>query len=153
MRKGANNTKQSRARKKDLLLLPKLFLVITVVLIMWIVVLLSGPLFGIFEPGWTGLSPALWSLIVSILIGIFIIIDIVLYATPRFFMGHLTDAPSFQSIEFPEIEQRDGKQIYEFTYPVSAKGGVFSKTYVQIGENAVLRIRNQMIKKEEIWKN
>jgi len=147
---GANNTKQSKFKIKDLLLLPKLFLVITVVLIMWIVIVLSGPMFGVFEPDWTGLSPSLWLLMVSIFIGIFIVIDIILYATPRFFVDQ--SVVEFGTVESPEIENRNGKQVHEFTFPVGVKGGVFSKTYVQIEQNKILRIRNLMIKKEDVWK-
>ncbi len=147
---GAINTKQSKFKIKDLLLLPKLFLVITVVLIMWVVIVLSGPMFGVFEPDWAGLSPSLWLLMVSIFIGIFIVIDIILYATPRFFVDQ--SKLEFSTVELPEIENRNGKQVHEFTYPVGVKGGVFSKTYVQIEQNKILRIRNLMIKKEEIWK-
>jgi len=147
---GANNTKQSKFKIKDLLLLPKLFLVITVVLIMWIVIVLSGPMFGVFEPDWAGLSPSLWLLMVSVFIGIFIVIDIILYATPRFFVDQ--SIVEFGTVELPEIENRNGKQVHEFTFPVGVKGGVFSKTYVQIEQNKILRIRNLMIKKEDIWK-
>ena len=150
MQMGASNTRQSRFKLKDLLLLPKLFLVITVVLIMWIVIVLSGPLFGVFEPDWAGLSPSLWLMMVSILIGVFIVIDIILYATPHFFVDQTI--LDFKSVELSEIENRNGKQVHEFTYPVGLKGGVFSKTYVQIEQNKILRIRNLMIKKEEIWK-
>jgi len=150
MQMGAINTKQSKFKIKDLLLLPKLFLVITVVLIMWVVIVLSGPMFGVFEPDWAGLSPSLWLLMVSIFIGIFIVIDIILYATPRFFVDQ--SKLEFSTVELPEIENRNGKQVHEFTYPVGVKGGLLSKTYFKIKQNKIFRIRNLMIKKEEIWK-
>jgi hypothetical protein len=119
---------------------------------MLIIIILGVPLFGEIEPDWAGLSPSLWLIMISILIGIFIIIDIILYATPRFFINTTINDSDPLLVEFPEVEQRNGKQVYDFTYPASAKGGVFSKTYVKIGEEALVRIRNQMIKKEEIWK-
>ena len=136
---------------KQLLMLPKLFLILTVVFIMWIMIVLGGPFFGVFEPNWTGISASLWMILISIILSTFIIIDIVLYATPKFFSYPQDKEASIGLVEFPEIEQRAGKQVYEFTYPVGSRGGVFSKTYVKISEQAIIRIRNQMIKKEEIW--
>ena len=141
----------SESSMKKYIVLPKLFLILTVIFIMWIVVLLSGPLFGVFDPHWTGLSPSLWMILISILIAVFIIIDIILYATPHFFISGSYYDLSYDPVEFPEIEQRNGKQVYEYTYPVGAKGGVFSKTYIQIDDQTVVRVRNQMISKEKIW--
>ena len=137
---------------KQLLMLPKLFLIITVIFIMLIIIILGVPFFGEFEPDWAGLSPSLWLTMISILIGMFIVIDIILYATPRFFTIQTINESEELLVEFPEVEQRDGKQVYDYTYPVGAKGGIFSKTYIKIGEDALVRIRNQMITKEEIWK-
>jgi hypothetical protein len=137
---------------KQLLILPKLFVILTVVFIMWIVIVLGGPMFGVFEPNWTGISPSVWMILISVLLVAFIIIDIVLYATPRFFSESKEMKTATGLVEFPEVEQRAGKQVYDFTYPAGSKGGVFSKTYVKISEQAIVRIRNQMIRKEEIWK-
>jgi len=147
----ADSMERSTISVKQILMLPKLFVILTVIFAMWIVIVLGGPIFGVFEPNWTGISPSLWMILISILIGAFIVIDIVLYATPKFFSQSEEMEKSINLVEFPEVEQRDGKQVYEFTYPVGSKGGVFSKTYVKINEGAIVRIRNQMINKEEIW--
>ena len=143
---------QSKKMMRNLLLLPKVFLILTVVFIMWVFILLSAPMFGVFEPDWAGLSPSLWLIILSVLIGVFIVIDIILYATPSFYVSTSVSDAIAQPVEFPEVEQRMGKDVYEFTYPVGSKGGVFSKTYVQIQDNAIIRVRNQMIKKDDVWK-
>lgn len=118
---------------------------------MWVVILLSGPLFGVIEPDWAGLSSSLWVILVSVLIGAFIIIDIILYATPLIGKEVEMNAP-IKPVEFPEIEKRNGKTVYEYTYPGGIKGGVFSKTYISIDDETVIRIRNQMIPKEQVWK-
>jgi hypothetical protein len=89
---------------------------------------------------------------ISVFIGIFIIIDIILYATPSFYSDDSSVHEMFEPVEFPEVEKRKGKQVHEFTYPVGSEGGVFSKTYVLIDNENIIRIRNQMIKKEDVWK-
>jgi hypothetical protein len=48
-------------------------------------------------------------------------------------------------------DYRDGKPVFQFTYPIDAKGGIFSKTYLQIDDGFVLRIRSQMFTAEELW--
>ena len=104
------------------------------------------------DPDWTGISPSLWLILISILIGAFIVIDIILYITPQFFVKDPISTQQMNLVEFPEIEERHGKKVYEYTYPVGSKGGIFSKTYIQIGEYTLLRIRNQILQKEQIWK-
>ena len=149
------HTNESKRKSSNishsLVLLPKLFLIITVVFIMWIVILLSGPLFGVLEPDWAGLSSSLWMILISVLIGAFIVIDIILYATPLISKEKQMNV-QMEPVEFPEIEKRNGKTVYEYTYPNGIKGGVFSKTYVVIDDRTVIRIRNKMIPKEKIWK-
>ena len=134
----------------SLILLPKLFLILTVIFIMWIVILLSGPLFGVLEPDWAGISSSIWMIIISGLIGIFIVIDIVLYATPMITKNQSMFSQT-PTVEFPEIEKRNGKTVYEYTYPSGKLGGVFSKTYITIDDETIIRVRNQMISKEQLW--
>jgi hypothetical protein len=44
-----------------------------------------------------------------------------------------------------------GKRLYIYTNPSDSKGGIYSKTYIKIDENNVLRIRNLMIPPDELW--
>lgn len=150
MIKKHDSKKQSSKGDNIFILLPKLFLILTIVFIMWVIILVSGPLVGVLDPDWTGISASFWLLLISVLIGAFIVIDIVLYASPV--LKQEAIASSGKYLEFPEVEHKKGKQVFEFTYPSGSKGGVFSKTYVSIDDGSVVRIRNQMIKKEEIWK-
>jgi hypothetical protein len=131
------------------ILLPKLFIVIVVVLLMWLVIVGSAPLLLEFDPLWTGLSLGTWFLIISTLVGIFIVLDIIFYLkadqTPQAF-------EEFKPIEeHTSPEYKDGKQVYEFTHPVGSKGGIYSKTYLQIDTGSILRIRQQMFTAEEVW--
>jgi len=56
-----------------LLILPKLFLIISIVLLMWIVIVLSGVSLLELEPDWAGLSLSSWLIVISGLFGVFII--------------------------------------------------------------------------------
>jgi len=60
------------------------------------------------------------------------------------------DIQEFTSTD-QSVEYLDGKKVYEYTFPKNKKGGIFSKTYVQIDNNTLLRIRNQMIPSESLW--
>ena len=131
-----------------LLILPKLFLIISIVLLMWIVIVLSGVSVLELDPDWAGLSLGSWLLVISILFGAFIIIDILMYLSPKLFTKQ-----NIQEFTTPDSsnEYLDGKKVYEYTFPNNEKGGIFSKTYVKIDDNSLLRIRNQMIPAESLW--
>ena len=50
---------------------------------------------------------------------------------------------------FPEFI--DGKYIHVFTYPKAMEGGIFSKTYIEIDTENVLRLRTLIIPPNELW--
>jgi len=131
------------------ILLPKLFIIIVIVLLMWLLVVGSASLLLEFDPLWTGLSLGTWSLIISAFVGVFIIFDIILY------MNTEPAVPQFQEFtpieEKAAVEYKEGKWVYEFTHPVGSKGGIYSKTYLQIDEGSIIRIRHQMFTADEIW--
>jgi hypothetical protein len=130
-----------------LLILPKLFLIISIILIMWIVIVLSGVSILDFEPDWAGLSVSLWLLVISLLFAVFIIIDILMYVSPSLFVkGNIQDF----SIDDSE-EYLDGMKVVQYTFPRNESGGIFSKTYIKLNDNTLLRIRNQMIPAESLW--
>lgn len=143
-----NNIQMEKDRSLGILL-PKLFLILAVVFSMWIVLVLSGQLFLQYDHAWTGLPLSFWLVLISLLFGVFIIIDIFIYAKPTFFFTTTT------SIEQPQIttpfEVKHGKQIYEYTSPKKAKGGLFSKTYIPIDDTTVIRVRHQIISENKLW--
>ena len=128
------------------ILLPKLFLVLAIVFFMWIVVVISGPVILGWSSTWAGLSISLWILIISVLIGLFIILDIILYLRPI----PVGNESFFQDASTSEIST--GLNVHNYTFPSEAQGGLFSKTYVKIDDANVLRIRNQMVSSEQLWK-
>ena len=95
------------------------------------------------DPFWAYLSLENWALLASIIIFLFAIIEIIYY----FYISKYSD----NIVEFLEIESEKlhGKNVFDITFPKDAKGGVFSKTYIQINKDDVIRIRNQMIPPEK----
>lgn len=131
-----------------LYILPKVFLIISVLLLMWIVILISGVSYLEFDPDWAGISISNWLILVSVLFGAFIIIDIVMYVSPSLFVkGEIQEFVSSES----QAEFLDGMKVYEYTFPKDNHGGVYSKTYVKIDDSFLLRVRNQMIPAEILW--
>lgn len=131
-----------------LFLLPKLFLIISIILLMWIVIVLSGVSVLELDPDWAGLSLSSWLLVISVLFGAFIVIDIFMYVSPSLFTKE--NIKEFIDAEDSD-EYLDGKKVYEYTYPKHTKGGIFSKTYIKIDDNTLLRVRNQMIQAKDLW--
>ena len=54
-------------------------------------------------------------------------------------------------VEKPKQEFIDGKKVHVFTHPKGIEGGIFSKTYIEIDEKNVLRLRTPMIPPEKLW--
>ena len=78
--------------------------------------------------------------------GVFIFFEILLYT--RF-----TDLKNIRiEKEKPKLEYLEGKRVHVYTHPAGIEGGVFSKTYVEIGEHNILRLRTLMIAPDELWK-
>jgi len=139
----------SKKHSSFAVILPKLFLILAVVFSMWIVLVLSGQMFLEYSSTWTGLSLSFWLLLISVLFGAFIVIDIIIYAHPRLLIHS-----DILSVDLPmssSVAIKDGKHIYEFTFPKNVKGGLFSKTYISIDEENVVRLRHQIISYEQLW--
>ncbi|MFO8077542.1 MAG: hypothetical protein R6U21_02720 [Thermoplasmatota archaeon] len=116
---------------------------------MWIVIVASGSMILGLGSSWAGLSLGLWALLVSALVGIFIVLDIVFLINPN--LGMVSSDEFGRPTEMKVPEYRDGKRIYEFTFPNQAKGGLFSKIYLQVDDTFLIRIRNQMFSADELW--
>jgi hypothetical protein len=125
----------------------KIFLIISILFFIWIICVAVGSFILEFEPNWAILDLENWILFFSVIIGIFIILEITLYIHYIYKID--------KRIEFIESEPKfiHGKHLYIYTNPVGSKGGLFSKTYIQIDENSVLRLRNLIISPSELWNN
>jgi hypothetical protein len=105
----------------------------------------SGILFWDYGHNWAGLNLEEWIIVVSALIAIFIIIQLILYKrfTAAKYIVKTTDKSGPNFI--------DGKRVINFTYPKGMEGGIFSKTYLNIDDKTILRLRTLMIPPEDLW--
>jgi hypothetical protein len=140
----------SEKNRSFAIILPKLFLILAVVFSMWIVIVVSGQLFMEYSSTWTGLSLSFWLILISALFGAFIVIDIIIYAHPTLLTEMNTSVKPMASLAVP-FEMKEGKRVYDFTVPKDVKGGLFSKTYIALDEETVLRVRHQIVPSKTLW--
>ena len=126
-------------------LLAKLFLIITFILIIWVVAVYLGTLLFSYGYDWAGLSLDLWIIVLCAIIGVFILFDLL------FYLHFLSVKNRRVEIEKPKPEYMNGKKVHIYTFPEGMEGGIFSKTYVQIDEHNILRLRSLMIPPNELW--
>ena len=111
--------------------------------------LLSVVLFGVFVLGygqnWAGISLDGWIIVVSLLSVIFILLEFLLYLNLSSLKKKRIE------LEKPKPEYINGKRVCVFTYPVGVEGGIFSKTYIELDKDNVLRLRSLIIPPEELW--
>jgi hypothetical protein len=91
-----------------------------------------------------------WLLAISIIFGIFIIIDTILYAYPKpiIYAETLSETHRMPSL----VDIKEGKEIYDYKFPKNVVGGLFSKTFIPIDDKTVLRLRHQLIS-EDMMRN
>lgn len=131
--------------KKRYSFLIKLFLLIALLLILAIVIVFAG--IAYFDSGynWAGLDLDGWNILSSAFFAIFIIFIL-------FFFIHISSVrKKIIELEKPKPEFINGKLVHVFTFPQGKEGGLFSKTYIDIDEHNVLRLRTLMIPPEEVW--
>ena len=124
--------------------LSKIFLVITILLIIWVILVVLGIVFEL-GPAWAFLTLDNWVYALSILIGIFVILDVI------FYLHYLSLRNKRIKKEKPELEFYEGKRMHVYTHPKGAEGGIYSKTYIEISGNSILRLRTLMIPPGELW--
>ena len=124
-------------------ILTKLLLIISIILIIWIILVFEGV--SSLGYNWAGLSLENWIITLCVLFGFFIILELI-------FIYHYKTVKSKRvELEKPKPEFINGKKVYIYTCPEDKKGGIFSKTYIEIDEHSVLRLRSLMIPPEELW--
>jgi hypothetical protein len=123
----------------------KLFLLITFLLLFAIIIVFSGVAYFELGYNWAGLNLDSWNILAS---GFFVFFIILIL----FFYYHFSSIRNkIIELEKPKPEFLDGKMVHIFTYPKGKEGGLFSKTYIEIDEHNVLRLRTLMIPPEEVW--
>ena len=124
-------------------LLSKLFLLITILLIICVVIVFAGV--GSYGYNWLLISVNSCIIILCALVGVFIIFELIFYY-------HFSSLRKKRiKFETPKPEYINGKILHVFTIPKGKEGGVFSKTYIDIDEHNVLRLRYLIIPAEELF--
>ena len=126
-------------------MLSMLFLVIGLLLFIWAIVVAIGALVLKYGHNWAGLGLGSWILLIGVLLFILIILEL-------FFYFHFSSIRAKRvQAEKPKPEYIDGKRVHVFTFPLGSEGGIFSKTYVEIDEHNILRLRTLMIPPTDLW--
>jgi hypothetical protein len=133
-------------QKQRLLKASKFFFLITILYSLWIAVLIMGVYFLKLGNKWAILTMEQWILSAIALISIAIGLEVVLLL-----QYILSRKKQLQPKKQKQQEYIQGKQVNNFTIPVDAEGGIFSKTYILIDENRVLNLRYQMIPPNDLW--
>ena len=129
--------------KKRYLKWLKFFFLIVILYIIWIIIVISSIYFFNMGYRWSYFTIDQWIIGGCVLIGVFLIFEL-------FFIFTLLKHPEPRG-EKKQAHMYNGKQLHVFTYPVHVKGGIFSRTYIPLDENAIIRIRTQMIQPEQLW--
>ena len=122
----------------------RLFFLIVLIFIVIIIIIISGVAFLGYGYNWTGLSLDNWLILSCFVFGLIIIIELIFYSQ----FSSLVDKRI--ELEKPKPEFIDGKKVYIYTLSKGKEGGVFSKTYIEIDDNSILRLRNLIIPPEEL---
>ena len=81
----------------------------------------------------------------SALIGLFIFLEIIFYL--HLFLLRRKRL----KIGKPKPDFIDGKKVIDITFPSGTDGGIYSKTYIEIDNQSILRLKNLMIPPNELW--
>jgi hypothetical protein len=133
--------------KRRYLKASKLLFLFTVIYSLWVALVIMGVYFLQLEHKWAVFTIGQWILSGIILISVVIALEII-------FLLHntLTRKKHLQPEQPKQPMYLQGKQVHNYTVPVDAKGGIFSKTFVMIDETRVLNLRYQMIPPNDLWK-
>ncbi|DAC72705.1 MAG TPA: hypothetical protein DSN98_03940 [Thermoplasmata archaeon] len=124
----------------------KFLFLLTVIYSLWTALVIMVAFFLQQGSKWAVLTIEQWILSAIVLIGAVIGLEVI------FLLHYLLTKKKHQ---LPEKQKQSsyiqGKELVNFTVPLDAKGGIFSKTYILIDETKVLNIRYQMIPSNDLW--
>ena len=126
-------------------MLSKLFLITSILFIIWILFVAMGAFILEMGPNWALLNLENWITAWCVLTVIFIILEVV------FYFQYTSKVDKKLELDKPGPEFLHDKRVYVYTYPIDSEGGIFSKTYISIDETSVLRLRGLMIPQQKLW--
>ena len=142
IKESKNKDIEEKLRKKYSFL-SKIFVLLGVFLVIWVVIVFIGAWLLDYGYNWALFSVSDWVLIVLFIMVAFIIVELIVFLHYRSVKNKI--------VEKPREEYISGRKVYVFTYPPGMEGGIFSKTYVEIDDKNILRLRTLMIPPEEVW--
>ncbi len=125
--------------------LSKILLVITVLFSLWILFVALANIILKFEPAWAFFTLDVWIYVWCFVVCFFILLILI------FFFHYSSVRKKRLEQEKPKPEFIDGKRLHIYTCPKGSEGGIFSKTYIKIDDNNILRLRTLMIPPNELW--
>ena len=128
------------------ILITKLFFIISIFLLFIVIIIAMGISILKMGPNFAILSLEYWMYIWCAIVGFFIVLELIFY----FLYNSKNSKITFEEVD--KTEYLHGKKVHIYTYPPSVKGGIFSKTYIEIDTNNVLRLRSLMIPPRDLWK-
>lgn len=135
--------------KKRRRLLSKILLLISMILIAFILILVFMIYYakiGFIFLHYLPISLSTLSIIFVIIIALFAVIEILLH------LDFKVKKRKLEATLKPKPVLYKGKKLYTFTYPEGARGGVFSKTIIDIDDQITINLRYQVLKPQDIWK-
>ena len=127
------------------LFITKFFLFISLILIICVIVVFAGVSVFNYGHNWAGVGLEGWVIAACVMFGLFIIFEL-------FFYSHFSSVKDkIKELETPKPEFIQGKRVYVYTHPKGKEGGIFSKTFVEIDDGTILRLRSLMIPPEDLW--
>jgi len=133
-------------QKQRLLKTAKIFFLFIIIYSLWIALLSISVYFLQLEKKWAILTLEQWILSAIVLIIIAISLESILII---YFIRLQKKQLQLKKQQQPIFLQ--GKLVQNYTIPINAKGGIFSKTYILIDENRILNLRYQMISPSDLW--
>jgi len=122
-----------------------LMIFIAILVTLWIsLVIISVYFFGM-DNNWAGLAMDHWILVGIGLIALFIIITFIQNLVPILLLKAKRPKEKRKPIFY------HGKRLYDFTFPIESKGGIYSRTYISIDDKNLVNFRYQMIPPDNIW--
>jgi small-conductance mechanosensitive channel len=124
----------------------KIFLLLTIIYTLWVIIIILGVYSLGLNFKWAAFTIGQWILSAIVLISILIGFELLFIL--HYLLSKRRKAKPKASKEPVFIQ---GKEVYDYTLPIGAKGGIFSKTFILIDENRVLHLRYQMIHPNDLW--
>ena len=123
----------------------KLFFLITIIFAIVIIIVFYGISSLGYGYNWAGITLQGWLITICALYGVLFFLELIFYF-------HFSAARKKRiDFEKPKIEYINGKRVYIYTFPEGKEGGIFSKTYIELDKNSVLRLRSCIIAPKELW--